>query len=313
MKVILDVDTGIDDALALMQAVLWERTELKAVMCVAGNVGVDQVYANTKYILEAINAPSIPVGKGAVRPLIEAHKEASHIHGVSGLGARQIPVDSLELNINAIEILKKTILEHPNEIVLVALGPLTNIALFVRTYPEVASKVQQIVVMGGAIESGNATAVAEFNFWHDPEAAEIVLTSGLNIRLFPLDVFNQSRVSEEFMSHLESISTHASKIAHELLQFASMDEQANPFGMLGDAAALICGLAPEFTQDERMSTSINLSPGLGRGQSIFDRRTHIGEDQIHGELAEWQEIEVITSIDFEKVAKLFIETMRKGS
>ena len=187
LPVILDVDTGVDDACALLLAALHPRVDLRAATCVAGNVSVDDVVRNTLKVLDVADRSDVPVARGATRPLIEKAQNARHLHGEDGMAdLGWSSSDSQPDRRHAVELLRDLLGRAANEgpggrITLVPLAPLTNIALLLRTYPDAAKGLKEIVFMGGAAEAGNATASAEFNVWHDTEAAAIVLESAAEL------------------------------------------------------------------------------------------------------------------------------------
>ena len=207
LPVVLDVDTGVDDACALLLAARHPGLDLVAVTCVAGNAGVDDVVANTLTVLEAAGRPDVPVARGAARPLLEPARDARHVHGQDGMGDLGWPRAARGADPrHAVELLRDVLAEaaagdEDDRITLVPLAPLTNVALLLRTWPEAAAGLRRIVFMGGAADVGNATASAEFNVWHDPEAAAIVLECaaelGVPVTMYGLDVFYDVRVSRE--------------------------------------------------------------------------------------------------------------------
>ena len=195
--VVLDVDTGVDDACALLLAALHPALDLRAVTCVGGNAPVDDVVRNTLTVLETAGRADVPVARGAERPLLEPPLHARHVHGEDGMGDLGWQAPSLVPDgRHAIELLRDVCREAAiagRPVTLVPLAPLTNIALLLRTYPDVASGISEIVFMGGAAHVGNATASAEFNVFHDPEAAAITLDAaadlGIRVTMYGLDVF----------------------------------------------------------------------------------------------------------------------------
>ena len=189
IDLILDVDTGVDDALALLLAVRHPAMRLRAVTCVAGNAGLDDVVRNTLGVLAVAGATGIPVGAGAERPLIAPHRPSVLFHGAGGLGGIAVPQARRRALPHAIDLMRKTIAASRAPLTLVALGPLTNVALLVRTAPHLARRLARIVFMGGSAHVGNATPIAEFNAWGDPEALAIVLSAGCPITMYGLDVF----------------------------------------------------------------------------------------------------------------------------
>ena len=190
VQVILDVDTGIDDALAILLACRAPAMDVRAITCVAGNADVDQVVANTLRVLDAAGAPDIPVARGMARPLIEPPRPARHVHGEDGMGDLGLPESRRSsVDVHAVELMRATLAGATEPITLIPLAPLTNVAVLVRSYPELLERLERIVLMGGAAAVGNATAAAEFNVWHDPEAAAIVLDCGVEVTMYGLDVF----------------------------------------------------------------------------------------------------------------------------
>ncbi len=312
VPVILDVDTGVDDALALLFAVAHPELELLAVSCVAGNAPLAQVVDNTLRILDVAGAPEIPVAAGAVRPLLEPARSASHVHGADGLGGVALPPTARRpVDESAVELLRRTILEHPTPVTLVALAPQTNLALLLRTHPEVAGNLERIVFMGGSASIGNATAVAEFNVWHDPEAAAIVLDAGVPCYMYGLDVFNRVAVPHDRALELERGDHRAGRIIGALLGHRialSEDEKAEYTGLIGDAGAVCSIVAPELLRTEVRPVRVELA-GYGRGQTLVDLRTFPGEDVVHGLADEWASVEIALGVDADAVAALFLETV----
>jgi pyrimidine-specific ribonucleoside hydrolase len=312
VPVILDVDTGVDDALALLFTVAHPELELLAVSCVAGNAALEQVVDNTLRILDAAGAPDVPVAAGAVRPLLEPARSASHVHGADGLGGLVLPETSRRaVDESVVELLRRTILAHPVPVTLVALAPQTNLALLLRTHPEVAGNLERIVFMGGSASVGNATAVAEFNVWHDPEAAAIVLDAGVPCYMYGLDVFNRVSVPHERALELEHGEHRAGRIVGALLGHRvalSEDDRAEYTGLIGDAGAVCAIVAPELLRTERRPVRVELA-GYGRGQTLVDLRDRPGEDLLHGVADEWATVEIALDVDVDAVASLFLDTV----
>jgi pyrimidine-specific ribonucleoside hydrolase len=164
----MDVDTGVDDAYALMFAARHPELDLLGVTCVDGNVDVDQVVANTITVLDAAGGHEVPVARGAERPLLSEPHYSHIVHGADGLGDLGISQSTRRpVAEHAVEFLRTTVAASPKPVVLVTSAPLTNIALLLRTYPRVVENLARIVTMGGSAGAGNATPTAEFNTWHD--------------------------------------------------------------------------------------------------------------------------------------------------
>ncbi|HZE38202.1 MAG TPA: nucleoside hydrolase, partial [Stackebrandtia sp.] len=277
--VILDVDTGVDDALALLFAARHPGLRLRAVTCVDGNVGVDRVVRNTLAVLETAGRSEVPVARGAERPLLSPVLDARGVHGAGGLGGVEVPEPSTRaVPGNAVELLRRTIMETPGEVTVIALAPLTNLALLFRTHPETAAAVKHVMFMGGSIGAGNTTAGAEFNIWHDPEAAGIVLDSGAALTMYGLDVFYQVTVDDTGIKRL-SEGDAASRLAAGLLNgrvgsWRQESRIADPgAACVGDAGAVCAVADPAGLQTRRTDVHVSLAPGPTRGMTLADMRT----------------------------------------
>lgn len=196
LRVILDVDTGIDDALALALATHLPALELVAVTTVAGNVGIANTTANTRRVLAYFGAGAVPIHRGYTRPLAGGTISATHIHGESGLGGLVLPEPEHdpERRPFAPEALIELISAAPRAITLVCTGPLTNLAAAIALEPQLPDRIGRLVVMGGALERGNITPYAEFNIAADPEAAAQVFAA-CALTMVGLDVTMQTRIA----------------------------------------------------------------------------------------------------------------------
>ena len=241
--VLLDVDTGIDDALAILYAVAHRDLRVAAITCVAGNAPLHRVVANTLATLDAAGAADIPVAAGAARPLLEIARRSGAAHGSDGLGGIDLPRSASELVPEpAIELMRTTILEAQEPVSLVALAPQTNLALLLAAYPEVADNVAEIVFMGGSGANPEGQP-PEFNIWQDPEAAAMVLAAGLPTGMYGMDMFTQLTVPAKAVHGLATGPTPSQRLAGELLRRRSPDL---PAALLGDAGALIMLTDPEL-------------------------------------------------------------------
>ncbi len=186
-KIIIDTDPGVDDAMAIMLAVKSRAFDIKAITTVCGNTTVDKTTRNAEYILNTVNATSIPIYSGAEKPL-RRKLVTGFVMGESGLGGIQ-PTNAPRLSENAPEKIAEIVNENPNEVTIVAIGPLTNIATAISENPEAMKKTKEIIIMGGAITiPGNQTSAAEFNIFVDPDAAKDVFEFPIQKTLVPLDV-----------------------------------------------------------------------------------------------------------------------------
>lgn len=309
--IILDVDTGVDDALALMFAVAHPELDLLGVSCVAGNASLDRVVDNTLRVLALAGAADVPVAAGADRPLIEPARDAGHVHGADGLAGVQLPPAARAAESErAITMLRRLILDRPEPVTLVALAPQTNLALLLRIHPEVAQNIERIVFMGGSASIGNATALAEFNVWHDPEAASVVLGSGVPLTMYGLDVFNHVSVPEATAAALAASSDLRASVVGRLLDHRiAGPDGAHPYlGWIGDAGAVCSIVAPDAFGFSRLPVRVELA-GYGRGQTVVDRRDIPGEDSVHGTADGWATVDIALQVDAPRVAKLFLDTV----
>ncbi len=312
-QILLDVDTGRDDALAIMFAVLHPEIDLQAITCVEGNTSLENVVSNTLKVLDLVDAPPIPVALGARRPLVEPPRDASWIHGKHGLGDVDLPPSGRQTEpTHAVELMRRCLCDAPEPLTLVALGPLTNIALLLRMHPEVSGRIKQIVFMGGSATIGNATPVAEFNFWHDPEAAHIVLTSGIPLTMYGWDILWSMRTPADQIAELCASPSQVRRTAGRLLGFEVADPSNGEtviYDCIGDAGTLCALVAPELYGVERRPVQVVLTPGPARGQTIVDRRAMAGEDAVHATVEQHPLVDVVTSAHNNEVLALFFATL----
>jgi pyrimidine-specific ribonucleoside hydrolase len=216
--VILDVDPGHDDAVAIMLACAAPNLDLLAVTTVAGNVPLEKTTRNTLRVLSLIGRTDLPVAAGASSPLRRLLHTAENIHGESGLDGPEIPDPSLEPDERgAAHLIADTIRDAPEPVTLIPTGPLTNVATFLREHPDLKERIARISLMGGSIGLGNTTPAAEFNVYVDPEAAREVFESGLPITMSGLDVTHQAGAGSAERKNLRSLG-RTGGVAAELLE-----------------------------------------------------------------------------------------------
>lgn len=205
-KIILDTDPGIDDAVAIIAALFSHKIQVELITTVAGNVGVDKTTENALKILEFLDK-NVPVAKGSYKPLMRELDDASEIHGDSGLDGYNFSKITRKIDKkSAIDKMREVIINSDEKITLVAIGPLTNIALLLTLYPEVKENIDKLVIMGGSSSRGNKTPLAEFNIYADPESAKMVFESEINIAMCGLDITNKAVFKEEDINHIKNIN-----------------------------------------------------------------------------------------------------------
>ena len=309
---ILDVDTGVDDAFALLFAAMHPGINLLGVTCVDGNTNVDQIIANTLKVLDAAGAGDIPVARGAVRPLLGDSQYAEYVHGADGMGDLGIAPSKREIDArSAVELLRDLIEGSKDPVTLVPLAPLTNIALFLRAFPETAKKLHRIVLMGGSTSAGNATAAAEFNIWHDPEAAAIVFQSGVPITMYGLDVFMRPTVTRQEATRLRNSPSAPAQFAGALIEAFIERLNVSPI-TLGDYGAVATCIHPELFTTEMLDVVVDTSAGPARGQTICDRRNTFLKDLEPLSLVNSAKVRVVLDLDEEGVRQLWLKTIDKG-
>src|SRR5580704_4124300 len=218
-RIIIDTDPGIDDAMAIFLALRSPELKVEAITPVAGNVPLDLTLPNALRLLEIAKRRDIPVAAGASHPLMRRLATAGHVHGVNGLAGVEFPEPKTKpVHEAAPSLIRRIVRENPGEITVVAVGPLTNVALALRADPALASMIPAIVIMGGSLSGGNMTPAAEFNLYVDPEAARIVFDAGIPLTMVGLDVTRKCRVSEEHIKQLEAANNPVSQAAGKILR-----------------------------------------------------------------------------------------------
>lgn len=280
-RVILDVDTGVDDALAIMLAVRSAELDILGITTVSGNVPVARATANTLLVLDVLGAPDIPVVAGAGAPLARRGFTAGEVHGGDGLGGvtARYPASARRAGEGATEFLLEMIRRFPGAVTLVATGPLTNVAAAIRRDREAMQALHGITVMGGAIRvPGNVGPTTEFNFAVDPEAAAIVLGSGLRLRLVPLDVTEQVILTREAAERAKGRGTLPAFIRE--MTAATMDFHAAHEGFDGmflhDPLAVGSVADPSLVRTEPLAVAVERRGELTAGMAVADlrRRSH---------------------------------------
>lgn len=318
IPVLLDVDTGVDDACALLLAATHPALDLRGVSCVAGNVAVDQVVTNTLTVLDACGRADVPVARGADRPLLEPAREARHVHGRDGMGDLGWPPSTRAADPrHAVELLRDLLLAAAaagERLTLVPLAPLTNVALLLRSYPQVAAGLERIVFMGGSALVGNVTAAAEFNVWNDPEAAAITLEAAgdldVPVTMYGLDVFMQVTVTRDQALDLAVRGAGpAARLGAGLIGFAC-DRWGAEEATIGDAGAVCAVVDGDGIGTRRLPVRVELGGTWTRGQTVVDRREAVLDRQHdpHGHSVP-PDVDVALTVDGPRYARLWLDTL----
>lgn len=274
--IILDCDPGHDDALAIALACASPGLEVLGITTVAGNAPLELTTHNARRVLALLGREDIPVAAGADRPLVREPWVPSHVHGASGLDGADLPEPTVPLRAEAaIELQVELLRRSPVPVTLVPTGPLTNIAVLLRAFPTIRDRIAAISLMGGALGVGNTTASAEFNVWHDPEAAAIVFESGIPILMAGLDVTHQALVLPGDIERLAGLGTRTGRVFADLMRFFGMHHREK-YGWDGppvhDAVAVAVLVAPWLIERRALFVAVETGDGLTRGRTVGDER-----------------------------------------
>ncbi|WP_248960863.1 nucleoside hydrolase [Sphaerisporangium perillae] len=274
IPVIIDTDPGLDDALALLLALGSPEVDLIGVTTVAGNTTLANTTANALRILELAGRTDVPVAAGAARGLIrEAPRTAEYVHGSDGLGGLPLPPPSTRpVDAHAVDFIAGHLLASAAPVTIVAIGPLTNIALLVATHPAAAARIGRLVVMGGVARGGNSTPTSEFNVWTDPEAAHRVFAAGLPLTMVGLDVTDRSVVTPQDVDVLRTGGDIAHFVA-EAVDFYSrfhQDRYGTTDTYQHDALAVAEVVAPGIVHTSHLYVEVEYGQGLTRGTTVVD-------------------------------------------
>jgi len=283
-RMILDVDTGIDDALAILFALLSPDIKLEGLTTGYGNINVDQATENTLRLIQLANCGyDVPVAKGASKPLEREYDGGvPHIHGSNGIGDAVIPETQQHIvELSAAEFIVKTVNENPGEITLVTVGRLTNLAHALKLDPSIGSKIKKVVVMGGNVYvPGNATPLSEANLHGDPEAAAFVFASDAPLTIVGLDVSQKTRLTQ---AHLDLLNRQATEKNREIVAFLndSLDiyfdfyEYSNQFIRecpMHDPLAVLVAINPSLVKVQTLNAVIDCASTINPGMIVTDRR-----------------------------------------
>ncbi len=306
-KVILDMDPGIDDALAILLACRSPELEVLGITTVAGNTYAERGAVNALKTLEVLGRRDVPVYVGQRKPLLRSYEPEEWVHGSDGLGDVGIPEPAGKPEEGrAVDFIVETVMDSgPGEVTIVATGPLTNIAAALILEPRVAERLQELVIMGGAYGLtpygfGNSTPVSEFNIYCDPEAAKIVFDSGAPLTAVGLDVTTDPKavITKELHERLSEKGSETARFAAKISR-----RHIDLFGSvaLHDPMAVAYALDKSLLKTRRYHVTVVLGEGVTRGQTIVDRRPRalMGEKKPNVNVAYW--------VDGPRFLQLFME------
>jgi len=301
--IILDCDPGHDDAMAMILAAYNPAIELLGITTVSGNGIINKVTENALRVC-ALAKINVPVAQGAGASLLGAVEAASDIHGETALDGAPLPAPTFALTPgHGVDLIAKLVREHPEKVTLVATGPLTNIALFLKMYPELHSRIEAIVFMGGSASRGNRTPYAEFNIWMDPEACDVVLKSGLPLTMIGLDVTHQALITKEIFARLDGLNTEVSKTLSGLMRFFAQtynDVFEMPDPPLHDPIAVAVLIDSSITKNRFVNVEVELNGEHTRGATVVD---------IYARTGGKANVSVALELDFDKFWKVMLDAV----
>lgn len=295
--IIIDTDPGIDDVIAITAALFAEELDVKLITTVGGNVGIENTTNNAMNLVNFLGKDT-PVAKGADQPLLNKLVSAAKIHGESGVGGYHFESNensTLLSDKHAVEELREAILHSNEPITLVPIGPLTNIALLFKMYPEVKNNIKEIVLMGGAVKGGNRTPVAEFNMFVDPHAAKIVFDENVKIVMCGLDVTLQTRISNNDVKEIAGYGK-VGEMVSQLLSYYDSPSSTETEISIHDLCTIIYLTRPELFGLKRATVSV-VTEGEASGCTL----THYNEEG---------HVHVVLDVDVEAFRREFIATFK---
>lgn len=303
-RMIIDCDPGHDDALALLLAS--HLADVVGITTVSGNAPLAEVTRNA-LALVVLMGVEVPVYAGAERALAASARDegrhATHVHGTSGMDGVELPVARRNVQGSAVDFLLEAARKE-NGLWLVAIGPLTNVALAIQADPAFVGRLAGISIMGGSTRGGNVTAAAEFNIWADPEAADVVFRSGAAIRLCGLNLTHQLKTSAQLLNRIRRLESRRASLAVEVLEYlhdrmlALTGEAA---AALHDPCAVLAVTHPELFEFAVRPIAVALEDPLTRGMTVVDER-HAGRNDPH-------QVQVAYKINTEQAFTLLLEAL----
>lgn len=276
--VIIDCDTGTDDAIALIAAFGSDEINLRAITSVMGNAMQKDTQRNNRNIC-AYLGQDVVVAKGASRPIFPRKGDYDETHGMTGMGDIVLPEaeDYPYAAEMAPELIKRIAEEENGELELITVGAMTNIAITLCMYPEVAEKIKHLWFMGGAVRGGNMNTVAEFNMWEDPMAANVVFNSGIPMTMVGLDVTEKAVMTKEDEEELRAYGTKAAVLTADLLDYMfRRNEKGGEDAMMHDSLAVAAAIYPECLKFRDYYIAMDYSGRYTAGHTVVDIYSEYG-------------------------------------
>ena len=281
-RVLIDTDPGVDDADAIVLALASSEIDVVGIAAVAGNVPLEKTALNARRIVALSGRHDIPVAAGCAQPLSEQLGEDSVVHGHDGLGDLEWDEPTVALDPrHGVELIADLIGEAP--LTIVAIGPLTNLAVLLQRYPGIEAGVDHLVIMGGASFEGNVTPAAEFNIWADPESARVVFAADWRITLMPLDLTHQAYLNDDDLEYFESLGTEMGRrIAAMLEPYAQFHDRwyGNRDIIMHDAMAVYELIDAQAIDKQGVRVQVETDGVHSRGATFIDRRREHADSHV---------------------------------
>lgn len=301
-NLIIDTDPGIDDAVAIAIALFSEKYNVNLISTVAGNVDIEKVTLNARRLLKFFGKEEIPVVMGSKTPLIEKLETAADVHGLSGMEGWDFEDPVVDIvDENFLSYMYKTIMEKDEKTTIMAIGPLTNIALLLKVYPDVKDKIEEIVFMGGSLTRGNKGVMSEFNIAVDPEAAYIVIHSGVPIVMAGLDIGLKALIYPEDSEKIK-VQNKTGEMVYSLFK-KYRGGSFNTGLKMYDSTAVAYLLKPDLFEYVDTYVDVELKGEMTKGVTLVDLRGYLKKDI--------KNVKVITDVKAEEFRTWFIESLNK--
>ena len=319
-KIIFDTDPGTDDALALMLALNSPELDVRAITVVPGNVTAAMGLENALRMVSLANRCDIPVAAGAQHPLFQKLITAEFWHGKNGLGNIQLPPSKCKVDARfGPDLIIQLVRASPNEITLVPVGPLTNIALAVEKDPSIVPLVKEVILMGGSITGGNVNAVAEANIYNDPEAAQIVFQAGWPVTMVGLEVGDKALFTRGYLAELAHSRGPVNDFIVEVAKF--MVGLSETFGGSGspmyDPSAVAVAIDRTLVKVQEMHVDVETRGEFTRGETVGNRRGGVERNVLHGDHYVIEGIDpvkpnakVCVDVEADRLLQLFVSRIR---
>lgn len=312
IPVIIDCDTGIDDMISFVLAFSSETLDIKGITTVAGNQTLDLTTYNTLNGLSLMGREDISLARGEAKPSERPLEDAGYIHGESGLGTYRFknPTDKKPIEQHAVDFMKDILMKSEEPVVILALAPLTNIALLLKKYPECKKKIDKIAFMGGSIRTGNPTPVSTFNILVDPEAAKYVLKSGVPFHMCPLDTTKDGYITSEEIERIGTIQNPVAQMTYELCKF--YEDTVNNSNNAKKRFKGLCIhdlVTVAYVTNPELFTTVKYYGDVETKGELTTGFTMIDYEDILRKTEEEKNIEYINTIDREGFMKVFYEAL----